>query len=386
MGEEHKKAEEPKLPQVEEKTEEAPKTEQVEKPTEENKQEKKAEVDNSAKEPPKETATPPPPPPPPPPPQEIVLKIYMHCEGCARKVRRCLKGFDGVEEVQTDCKTQKVVIKGDKADPMKVLERVQKKSNRKVELLSPIPKPPPPPEEPKKTAEEKEVPKNEGNIEEAQKITVVVCVHMHCEACAQAIRKRILRMKGVESVEADLKSSLVKVEGTIEAQALVEFIYKKTAKQAKIVKVEPHKKEEEKAKEEDKGSEENKGKGDKKDEVQAKGGPEEGEKEKKEGGGDNDDGGVQPPKGDALPPQPQPQAIAMPQEESSLMELRRNEAFYYPTQNYYQPPQSYYYYQQPHQQDYYYQPPNYPQRYGQEMYGHPPQIFSDENPNACSLM
>lgn len=32
---------------------------------------------------------------PPPPPPEIVLKVYMHCEGCARKVRRCLKGFEG---------------------------------------------------------------------------------------------------------------------------------------------------------------------------------------------------------------------------------------------------------------------------------------------------
>mgnify|MGYP004710389671 FL=1 len=31
----------------------------------------------------------------PPPPQEIILQVYMHCEGCARKVRRCLKGFDG---------------------------------------------------------------------------------------------------------------------------------------------------------------------------------------------------------------------------------------------------------------------------------------------------
>lgn len=55
----------------------------------------------------------------------------------------------------TDCKTHKVVVKGEKADPLKVLERVQKKSHRQVELLSPIPKPPPPPEEePKKPPEE----------------------------------------------------------------------------------------------------------------------------------------------------------------------------------------------------------------------------------------
>lgn len=31
----------------------------------------------------------------PPAPQEVVLRVYMHCEGCARKIRRCLKGFEG---------------------------------------------------------------------------------------------------------------------------------------------------------------------------------------------------------------------------------------------------------------------------------------------------
>ena len=62
----------------------------------------------------------------------------------------------GVEDIVTDCKTHKVVVKGDKADPMKVLERVQKKSHRKVELLSPVPKPPE--EEPKKPEEKKKPP------------------------------------------------------------------------------------------------------------------------------------------------------------------------------------------------------------------------------------
>lgn len=68
----------------------------------------------------------------------------------------------GVEDVVTDCKTHKVVVKGEKADPLKVLERVQKKSHRQVELLSPIPKPPE--EEPK--VEEKEAPKPEEKKEE----------------------------------------------------------------------------------------------------------------------------------------------------------------------------------------------------------------------------
>ena len=35
------------------------------------------------------------PPPPPPLPEEVVMRVYMHCEGCARKVKKILKGFDG---------------------------------------------------------------------------------------------------------------------------------------------------------------------------------------------------------------------------------------------------------------------------------------------------
>jgi hypothetical protein len=69
----------------------------------------------------------------------------------------------GVEDVVTDCKSHKVVVKGEKADPLKVLERVQRKSHRQVELLSPIPKPPS--EEEKKT-EEKEKPKPEEEKKE----------------------------------------------------------------------------------------------------------------------------------------------------------------------------------------------------------------------------
>ncbi|XP_071922304.1 uncharacterized protein [Coffea arabica] len=89
--------------------------------------------------------------------QEIVLKVDMHCEACARKVTRALKGFQGVESVTADCKGSKVVVKGKSADPVKVCERIHRKSGRKVELISPLPKPleeaPKAPVEEKKTEE-----------------------------------------------------------------------------------------------------------------------------------------------------------------------------------------------------------------------------------------
>ena len=56
----------------------------------------------------------------------------------------------------TDCRASKVVVKGERADPMNVFKRVQRKSHRHVELISPIPKPPTPPEEPEKLPEKVE--------------------------------------------------------------------------------------------------------------------------------------------------------------------------------------------------------------------------------------
>lgn len=64
------------------------------------KEETKTEESKDGKEPTKEQAPPPPPP-------EIVLKVYMHCEGCARKVRRCLRGFEGTTDLKSSVKRGK---------------------------------------------------------------------------------------------------------------------------------------------------------------------------------------------------------------------------------------------------------------------------------------
>ncbi|XP_038708054.1 heavy metal-associated isoprenylated plant protein 7-like isoform X1 [Tripterygium wilfordii] len=318
---EEKKPEEPKKADEEKKekkeTEKEPKPE---KPAEEKKEEKKAEESKDQKSPP--------------PPQEIVLNVYMHCEGCARKVRRSLKGFEGVENVTTDCKTHKVVVKGEKADPLKVLERVERKSHRKVELLSPIPKPP---TEEEKKAKEEEKPKTEEKKEEPQVITVVLKVFMHCEACALEIKKRIQRMKGVESAEPDLKSSQVTVKGVFDPEKLVEYVYKRTGKHASIVKTEPAAKKEEKKAEESKDEKKaDEGEKEKEKEKKEEGGEE--SKDKKEGGGD----------GEA-------KAEEATAEETKVVEVKGNPYYYYPP------------------------------RYAMELYAYP-QIFSDENPNACSVM
>ncbi|XP_076948233.1 heavy metal-associated isoprenylated plant protein 7-like [Bidens hawaiensis] len=254
----------------------------------------------------------------------------MHCEGCARKVHRCLRGLEGVEDVITDCKTHKVTVKGEKADPSKVFERLEKKCHRKVELLSPVPTPAT--EEPKKP-EQEETPKPEVKKDEPPPVvTVVLKVHMHCEACAQGIRKRILRMKGVESAFPDQKNSQVVVKGTFPVAELVDHVHKTTGKTTVILTQDHEPKTEEHKTDQKDG-------GDKKDEEKKVG--EDAEKQ---------------------------EAAGKEETAAAVMEMRKNGYYYYPPVNY----QLY--------------PPSY---VAEPAYTYPsqaPQMFSDENPNACSVM
>lgn len=147
----------------------------------------------------------------------------------------------------------------------------------------------------------------------------------------------------MESAEADLKGSQVTVKGVFDPPKLVEHVYKRTGKHAVIVKQEPEKKEEEKGKDGKEEKKEEKGGGD----EEKKGGGEEESKEKKQG----EEASAE--KGDV-------------EAGMKVVELRKNELLYnynypyYPTTKFYTEMNM--------------------------MNQYPPQIFSDENPNACSVM
>ncbi|OEL31485.1 hypothetical protein BAE44_0007495 [Dichanthelium oligosanthes] len=174
---------------------------------------------------------------PPPPPKVVEMRVFMHCncKGCVRKVKKILMRFDGVEDVIVDSKENKVVVKGKKvvADPMKIVEHVQKKIRRKVELILPMQAPP----EEKKEEKEVEPPKPEEKNEPPM-IVVVLKVHIHCKVCAYGIRKRILKMKGVYSAEPNIQTSEVIVKGIFDEAKLAKYVYKCTGKHAAIIKSE----------------------------------------------------------------------------------------------------------------------------------------------------
>ncbi|XP_009389886.2 heavy metal-associated isoprenylated plant protein 9 isoform X1 [Musa acuminata AAA Group] len=311
----------------------------VEKQEEEKKEEKAEEK--------KEEAKPSPPPP-------IVLSVALHCVGCAKKIKKSILKCRGVESVEVDMKQNQVTVKG-VLDPQVLCSRIQERTTRKAIVLSPLP-----PAEGDSKPEA--VPSQVSGM-----ATVELLVNMHCEACAEQLKRRILKMRGVQTADTDLSTGKVTVTGTMDGEKLVEYISRRTGKLASIIPQPPKeegKEEAEKKPEEEKPAEEKKE--DKKEDEKAPQ-PEDGAGGNKEGDGKEEKGGGEEQKkeGEGVA---NDNANVVGQEEEDMMkkmiywngsitgedEMARRMLHYMPV----------YVIQQP--------PP-------------PPQFFSDENPNACCI-
>lgn len=297
-------------------------------------------------------------------PEPIVLKVDMHCAGCAREVRKAIKSFKGVEQFEVDMQLNKVTVKGN-VDPLKLRERVQRKSGRKTELISPLVLP--------NKTEEKEKIKIEEKKDKPEPVvvTVVLNVNMHCEGCAQTVKKNILKLKGVQTVDPDFKSQKVTVKGTVDPKRLAEHLYRRTGKRVQIQsitteataqdsdgkpEVASEKKDEAKPAEGEKKDDKNEGGGEGKKE-EAKADADDGKGEKKDGDEKNE-GEVKKDGEDKKESEPpaavKEEAGKIDATEAVMFEGKKYEASYHP-------------------------------RYVIE-HVHAPQLFSDENPNACSIM
>ncbi|XP_057984081.1 heavy metal-associated isoprenylated plant protein 6 [Malania oleifera] len=294
----------------------------------------------------------------------VVLKIDMHCEGCAKKVKRFVKNnIEGVVEVKADCNSNKLTVVG-KVDPTKVQEKVAEKTKKKVELLSPPPKKDAgsggdkKPEE--KKAEEKKA--DDKKPKEPPVSTVVLKIKLHCDGCIHKIKRVISKVKGVQEVTVDPQKDLVMVKGTMDVKSLTPYLSDRLRRNVDVV---PPKKD-------DGGGGDKKAKdgGDKKDQKEGGGGEKEkkgdgGGDKKKEAGGDGDgDGGKMETS--------KMEHYGYPYDEGHVYDPGYGHAYYQVQQAYYPPP-----------------PPLYQHPQGYPVpYVHPdaPQMFSDENPNACSIM
>lgn len=321
MGEEAKQEQ----PVAEAKPEENKEEKAEEKPAEEKKEEKQEEkpAEEEKKEEPK-------------PPSPCVLFVDLHCVGCAKKIERYIMKMRGVEGVVIDMAKNEVTIKGI-VEPQAICNIITKKTKRRASVISPLP-----------SAEGEPIPEV-VNSQVSGPVNVELNVNMHCEACAEQLKRKILQMRGVQTATTEFSTGKVLVTGTMDANKLVDYVYRRTKKQAKIVpqpEPEPEKKEENQEAEKP-AAEETKPEENKEEEKP----PEEAKKE--EGNGENkEEKGGEEGKEEA---KKEENVVVVANNMIDDEGLKR--------------------------MMYYYQ---YPPLYVIERTP-PPQLFSDENPNACCI-
>ncbi|KAM0068670.1 putative heavy metal-associated isoprenylated plant protein/5/6 [Helianthus debilis subsp. tardiflorus] len=216
-------------------------------------------------------------------PVTVVLKLDLHCEGCAKKIKKSISQFEGVESVRADTAGNKLTVTG-KVDPTRVKERVEFKTKKKVDILSPQPKKDgaeekkkdTPPE--KKADDKKDEEKKAEKPKEPQSSSVVLKIPLHCDGCIHKIKRTISKIDGVESVMPDAGKDLVTVKGTMNVKELVPQLKEKFKRKVDIV---PPKKEEKGGENKNEKKEKEGGGGEKKEKEGGGGG----EKKEKEGGG-----------------------------------------------------------------------------------------------------
>ncbi|XP_044955337.1 heavy metal-associated isoprenylated plant protein 7-like [Hordeum vulgare subsp. vulgare] len=217
--------------------------------------------------------------PPPLPVVTAVLKIDMHCDGCAHRIRASVRRFPGVEGVAMEVDKGSMTVVG-RFDAKKLRDRVAAKTRKKVELVGGKDnkgggggdknkcadgegkQEPDKKEEEKKEQDDKcggNAGKGKGGKDNKKPavpviVTVVLKIGsagLHCDGCMHRIRCKLFKIKGVEQVKMDPAKNQVTVTGTMDAKALPEKLRKKLRRPVDVVPPGKGDKDKEKEKEKD---------------------------------------------------------------------------------------------------------------------------------------
>ncbi|KAL5703900.1 hypothetical protein ACHQM5_022393 [Ranunculus cassubicifolius] len=63
--------------------------------------------------------------------QEVVMRVSIHCQGCAGKIKKHLSKMEGVTSFSIDLETKRVTVRGH-VTPMDVLESISKVKNAEI--------------------------------------------------------------------------------------------------------------------------------------------------------------------------------------------------------------------------------------------------------------
>uniref|UniRef100_A0A0E0K6X9 HMA domain-containing protein n=1 Tax=Oryza punctata TaxID=4537 RepID=A0A0E0K6X9_ORYPU len=209
-----------------------------------------------------------------------VLKVDMHCDGCAKRIRSSIRHYPGVEGVAMEVDKGTMTVVG-RFDAKKLRDRVANKTKKKVDLLpnnnnkkkdgdddddnnnnckgnecdgKPADKKKKQEDDGDKEGKEhddkKKKKKEEGQDDQKKKgkdnkkpvvpvpgtvVLKIGAVGLHCDGCMNRIRTKLFHIQGVEQVAMEMAKNQVTVTGTMDIKALPEKLRKKLRRPVDVV-------------------------------------------------------------------------------------------------------------------------------------------------------
>lgn len=139
-----------------------------------------------------------------------------------------------MESVEVNMAQNQVTVKGI-VDLQGICERLRKRTMRNATVISPPPPTPPPPADADAGAAALKEEPVVVHSQVSEVTTVELLVNMHCDACAEQLQKKVLKLRGVQSADTNYGAGKLTVTGTMSADRLVQYIHRRTGKLATVV-------------------------------------------------------------------------------------------------------------------------------------------------------
>lgn len=150
--------------------------------------------------------------------QLVTFILIVHGYSYVNGVELFVKQIEGVSRVKGDINSMKLEVSG-MVDPLQIQELVEKETKKKVELIFPLTQ-----METKrvdnqiseaKLKRKKKIHRNDIGSNKTEEGTYILKIKLCCDSCNQNLRK-ILKIKGLETVNMNVQEDLVEVKGTVD--------------------------------------------------------------------------------------------------------------------------------------------------------------------------
>ncbi|CAN6299276.1 unnamed protein product [Urochloa humidicola] len=154
----------------------------------------------------------------------VVLAMDVHCDSCAKKIRKAVMKVPGAQSVTASFETGLVVIEGT-ADAAALVARLRAKTKKAVNVVS------------DGAEEDGEAAGSGGSISAnaSPPAPIILEMELHCGSCAEKVERRVMEIPGVDAVTTDVPGRRVTVTGTADASAVATSLEVRMRKPVRVL-------------------------------------------------------------------------------------------------------------------------------------------------------